>query len=218
MTQATDNGDPRRRVWDRTTDRLYADAQQQYDKIRNNAMLNDDVRLAFIAETYLAYRDNVQALEGADALNTTDRRERLERTAFGIDDMTSGTSAAERASISLAFRDAQERAAQLPDDNSALASIRRAASTGDELLVRAIGYAACSTEFAGIPHFPETAAYYLATHPRAADAVNQLAAINRPSDIATMWQFITPKPSELATYNDNQIQVLANRAKEFRTA
>jgi vacuolar-type H+-ATPase subunit I/STV1 len=73
----------------------------------------------------------------------------------------------------LSRRDADERAARLDDQTSALEALERAELSGDSTLARSITLAALGRGWSAVI---ET---YRASHPSAADALDQLAAIDR---------------------------------------
>jgi len=145
-----------------------------------------------------------------DAMNTANPAKKAadlataKRNLFGIDDLTTGASPADRASMAMSFRDAQQRAAQLTTSTEAQALLDLADQSGDELLARAVGNQALS----GLG-MDDVATTYLAARPRQAQAAENLRALTRMGSIADILEFVLPRPPELSQVSDNQLTALA---------
>jgi hypothetical protein len=134
------------------------------------------------------------------------------RRLFGIDDLTAGASPADRATMAMSFRDAQQRAQQLTTSSEAQELLDLADQSGDELLARAVGNAAMS----GLG-FSAVADKYLANRPKQQAAVDALQGMQRMRPMADLWEFVLPKPTELSSLHDSQIAAAAAAAGQLVT-
>ncbi len=190
--------------WNRPADQVRARLERDVQTIRDRIELSPAASQARIAAVYQ------KAKTAMDAMNTANPAKRAadlgaaKRSLFGIDDLTTGASPADRASMALSFRDAQQRAAQLTTTADAQALLDLADQSGDELLARAVGNAALS----GLG-MDDVGQAYLAARPQQAKAYDALRALTRMGSIAEILEFVLPKPPELAQLSDSQLTTLA---------
>lgn len=199
-------------VWDRPADRIRDQAEAAYNRARNNPAITTEAGLSLIAKAYIAAR------AGMDGLIPQSQGQRrvdlaaLKRKLYGVDDLVGAASPADKATVAISYRDAQQRVAQVESPNELMYLLDNAEQTGDELLARAVGNAALS---GGIFGNTDVADKYLSTRPAKAAAWEQLQAASRLPDAATLFEFALPKPSELAALNDSEVAALAAKANAF---
>lgn len=200
---------PTTATWDRPADRLRDSFQTQLDAIRSRTDLNDSGKRARIAKAYQPVKAKMDALAGSSATDKTAAVAQANRTLYGIDDILASASPADKATVAISFRDAQDRAAQIGyDANAAQILWDSAARSGDELLARAVGGYCLDNRLSDV------ADQFLATHPTQAQALNDLAALQRTTNGgAALFEFILPTPSELSGLTDYQIAALAGQAR-----
>jgi len=191
-----------------------ADAIRQQHEDRNNAIrarteLTADAQRALIAKNYLAAKDRMGTLQQTAGDETAATMSSAGRTAFGTSDIPG-----DPASVSISYRDAQDRADSLNDPNDAARLLARAEQSGDEPLARAV--AAKSFEMhsarigAGNSAWASVVDDYTATRPRAATAVQTLAELgSRPNTTRELFSYVLPKPPELGNVSDYQLPALA---------
>lgn len=209
-----DPTDPRLRTWDRPADRLRAAAETRYDKLRNNPALNADARQALIAQTWANLSSDMSNLSRQAGQTNAGDLARAKKAVHGIEDVMASASPAERASLAISFRDAQDRAAQTTSEAHQLALLDSADTSGDELLVRAVGSHALQQ--ANV--FGTTSAVadkYLEMRPKIADAYQRLQQMSQPTSTASMFEFVAPKPAELNGMTDATATTLAAGAARY---
>jgi hypothetical protein len=193
--------DPRRRVWDRPADEIRGDAERYYTSVRDNPDLTSDAKQRLIATKYVAIKQRLDALNSSEPSRKAADVETAKRAAFGIDDLLARTTPAEAAAISLSFRDAQARAAQLINAREAQNLLDTARQSGDELLVRAIGNHALNT--LGMSDVADS--YLACVHPDRAETVQRVAQLNQMPDFAGLMEFVCPTPAEVASMSSGQL-------------
>ncbi len=190
--------------WNRPADKIRAGLERDVQNIRDRIELNPAASQARIAAVYLKAKTAMDAMNTANPAKKAADVAAAKRNLFGIDDITTGTTPADRAAMSLSFRDAQQRAAQLTTSAEAQALLDLADQSGDELLARAVGNQALS----GLG-MDDVATTYLAARPRQAQAAEALRGLTRMGSIADILEFVLPRPPELSQVSDNQLTALA---------
>jgi hypothetical protein len=215
-----DPTDPRKRlVWDRPADKVRDSAEAAYERTRGDRSLNSDARLARVAKTYVSTRDELQMMQGASGVNAQAALAAAKRNLFGTDDLVRNGSPADAAAIAVSYRDAQDRAARIETPEEAAELLARAEESGDELLARAVGAHVLARSplhalgFGGA--FDGVAEQYLNARPAQAQAYDDLVRLNHAGSVTDMWEFVSPKPTELSGMNDAQIETLAAGADQY---
>jgi len=197
-------------VWDRPADQVRNGINRQVQRIRDQRGITPEASQALMAAAYLKGK---ATLDGMNTANPAQRAADLavaKRTAFGVDDLLTGTSETDKAAVMLSFRDAQQRAAQLSTAAEARALLDTAMQTGDELLTRAVGNHAMTSLDMG-----DTAQAYLDAHPAQAQAVQALADLQQPLSMAALFEFVCPLPPELSNLTEYAIADLAANASKY---
>lgn len=191
-------------AWNRPADLVRSGLERDVQRIRDRIELNPAAAQARIAAVYLKAKSAMDAMNAANPAKRAADLATAKRNLFGIDDMTAGASPADRASMAMSFRDAQQRAAQLTTPGEAQALLDLADQSGDELLARAVGNQAMT----GMG-MADVAQNYLAARPRQAQAYDALRALTKMGSIAEILEFALPKPPELTQVSDNQLAAMA---------
>lgn len=199
-----DNPGGYRPVWDRPADKVRDDLDTKINRVRANKDLTPEAKRIQIARHYSDAKTAIDAMAASKPNETAAQVAAAKRAAFGIDDLVSGASPAERATMAMSYRDAQQRAAQITNPAEALHLMGIAEQSGDELLVRAIGNA--SLQGFGMS---EVADHYLAQRPAQAEALQRVHDLQRPPSLATMLEHVVPKPAEVSNLDDGQIAQIA---------
>jgi hypothetical protein len=206
MTSPTTTG------WNRPADTIRSNLESAVQGIRNRNALSPEARRTLIAAAYTKARTAMDALNSANPGKQAADLAAAKRRLFGIDDLTAGASPADRATMAMSFRDAQQRAQQLTTSSEAQELLDLADQSGDELLARAVGNAAMS----GLG-FSAVADKYLANRPKQQAAVDALQGMQRMRPMADLWEFVLPKPTELSSLHDSQIAAAAAAAGQLVT-
>jgi len=193
-------------------------AEGDYTKFRNRGDLSTQEIQRRIATIFLRTKQalaNMADQAGADfekATTTATTR------AFGIADLA-GNDPVNQASVSMSYRQAQDRASTLGDETAALAMLAQAESTGDELQARAVAWTASAqgTVLGGLV-WSEVLEAFAATRPKAGDAINTLLRLRQvpkgTSGLFAFLAFAAPIPVELAGLTDYQISALSAGAAD----
>ena len=190
-------------AWNRPADLVRSGLERDVQRIRDRIELSPAAAQARIAAVYLKAKTSMDAMNTANPAKRAADLAAAKRNLFGIDDLTTGASPADRASMALSFRDAQQRAAQLTTTAEAQALLDLADQSGDELLARAVGNAALS----GLG-MDDVGQAYLAARPQQAKAYDALRGLTRMGSIAEILEFVLPKPPELAQVSDNRLAAM----------
>ncbi len=200
-------------AWDRPADKVRDALSAQVDKIRNRKELNPAAAKSLIAQSYVAAHQQMADLNSNAPQAKAAQVAAAKRAAFGIDDLTKGSTPAEQAALAMNFRDAQQRAGQLSSAGQAQALYDTANQSGDELFTRAVGNRALSDPALGATAVADD---FLASHPDQAAALADLQQLlTAAPDAASLFEYILPRPSELSSLNDTAIAALANSANTF---
>ena len=180
-----------------------ADTQNRIELIRGDARLSADAKTEAIAKEWLAGRQRLEDLRAKTSTDTANRVEYLERRVFG----QLGTA---DPAAAISYRDAQDRAANLADQQQALELLARADRGGDDVLARAVGRRAAEM---GWGHVMDA---FTASRATVADDLRELADINRQGALGYVVQsamaYELPRPDELAGMSDYAVQDVANGA------
>ncbi len=195
---------PATTTWNRPADQVRARLERDVQNIRDQIELSPAASTARIAKVYVKAKASMDAMNTANPAKKAADLAAAKRNLFGIDDMTAGASPADRAAVSLSFRDAQQRAAQLTTTAEAQALLDLADQSGDELLARAVGNAALS----GLG-MDDVGQAYLAARPQQAKAYDTLRGLTRMGSIVEILEFVLPMPPELTQVSDSQLTALA---------
>jgi len=197
-------------VWTRPADTVRDGLNQQIERIRGHSELSTDAMLSLVAATYLKGKAQLDGMDTNNPAQVAAQVAAVKRAAFGIDDLLTGSSQADRATMAMSFRDAQQRAAQTTTSSEAQTLLDVANQSGDELLARAVGNHALSSMDMG-----DVTEAYLAAHPAQAAALDELQQLQQPASAATMFEFVAPKPPELSSMSDGQIVAYAAQASKY---
>lgn len=198
-------------TWHRQADKLRDNAERQYQRVRDNKSLNLEAVRAFMAKIYLQLHDDMEVVARQSGVASQDQVAALNRRVFGVDDLLAKASAADKATVSISLRDAQDRANRIETPGEADSLYQTAVQTGDELLVRAVGSMALTS-----PGYADLAERYRSDHPTQADAWRQLLEISTPQSVASVFEFVTPMPPELASLRPSEIPALAAQARQIQ--
>jgi hypothetical protein len=193
-------------VWDRPADQVRDAFGRQADQIRANGDLNYQAIQRGIAKAWIRAKTQLDQLAAQSGTDKTADLADAKARAFGLPDILKGATAAEAASITMSFRDAQQRASQLESPGDIQELYDTAKQSGDELLVRAVANRAMAF------NLDTVSGDYLASHPQQAQALQDLRELTRPLSAAAMFEFLAPTPSELAGLAPFQIEALADGA------
>lgn len=190
--------------WNRPADQIRSAAEQGYARVRGTGRdLNPEGLRRAMAKVWVAAADALAKLGGDTPAKHAAAVAAAQRAVFGIDDLTEGMTPAEQAATSMAFRDAQQRAAAIDNAAQARALLDQAAQTGDELLARAVGNYCLNNGYVDLSES------YLSDRPAKRAALNELQVLNRPASAATMWEFVCPTPPELSALSEVAIRTVA---------
>ncbi len=197
-----------------------ADAiRQRHDddnnKVRSRTELTPDAQRALIAKNYLAAKSQMTDLQQSAGTNTVAAKAKAGREAFGVQGISG-----DPASVSISYRDAQDRADSLNDPNDAAKLLARAERSGDEPLARAVAARALemydSSFGGGSPAWASVVDDFTATRPRAATAVQTILDLaDGPMTARAMFAWVLPKPLDLGTVDGYQLQSLADGTQTF---
>jgi len=210
MTQPLPTLDNPTAVWTRPADTVRDGLNQQIERIRGHSELSTDAMLSLVAAAYVKGKAQLDGMDTNNPAQVAAQVAAVKRAAFGIDDLLTGASQADKATMAMSFRDAQQRAAQLTTAGEARDLLDTAMATGDELLVRAIGNRALTSLDMG-----DVTESYLTNHPAQAQALDELQQLQKPASAATMFEFVAPKPPELSGMSDGQIAAYAAQASKY---
>ena len=210
MTQPLPTLDNPTAVWDRPADTVRDGLNQQIERIRGRRELSTDAMLSLVAAAYVKGKAQLDGMDTNNPAQVAAQVAAVKRAAFGIDDLLTGSSQADRATMAMSFRDAQQRAAQTTTSSEAQTLLDLANQSGDELLARAVGNHAMASMDMG-----DVTESYLTNHPTQAEALDELQQLQQPASAATMFEFVAPKPPELSSMSDGQIVAYAARASKY---
>jgi len=210
MTQPLPTLDNPTAVWDRPADTVRDGLNQQMERIRGHSELSTDAMLSLVAAAYLKGKAQLDGMNANNPAQIAAQVAAVKRKAFGIDDLLAGASQADKATMAMSFRDAQQRAAQTTTSSEAQTLLDLANQSGDELLARAVGnHAMASMDMRDVTES------YLTNHPAQAAALDELQQLQQPASAATMFEFVAPKPPELSGMSDGQIVAYAAQTSKY---
>jgi hypothetical protein len=197
--------------WLRKAEQLRENLATRTEALAADRRLSDAAKLSRMAATYLGAKRQMDELAQQHANLTAAHQRKLERQAFGIDDIA-GHGTLDRATASIGYRDAQDRVAKLTEPGEAQTLLSRAERSGDELLARAVAAHAAEQGWTDV------LTTYTATRPTAAAALEQLEQAQAGGTARDLFAWVTPAPSALAGVNDVRLRELAADAALTGTA
>jgi len=210
MTEPLPTLDNPTAVWDRPADTVRDGLNRQIERIRGHSELSTDALLSLVSAAYLKGKAQLDGMNTNNPAQVAAQVAAVKRAAFGIDDLLTGASQADKATMAMSFRDAQQRAAQTTTSSEAQTLLDVANQSGDELLARAVGNHAIASLDMG-----DTAQAYLDQHPAQAQAVQALADLQQPLSMAALFEFVCPLPPELSNLTEYAIADLAANASKY---
>lgn len=193
------------------TDQVRQDAAAATAAVRANTDLSNEAAARKMAQIHVAATRKMADLQQRANAWRQQSVTSAQNAAWGIDDIPGA--AGNRPAISMSYRDAQDRAAQLDTPQEAAALLAQANETDDELLARAIARHVYTLGVAApfpVPAWSAVLDDYLATRPRAQAAVDKLIRLTKqPAPAVAMFTYVVPPPSELAGMRPDQIEALA---------
>lgn len=191
-------------------ERIRQSFSDRAEALRSNANLSSEGLRARLARAYLEAKTEMQALQTRQGDDVQSRIRALNAKVWGLDDIA-GRNGTDRASASVSYRDAQDRAAAVETMQGALALLVRAEATGDELLARALAARAASEPLSGWGDVLEA---YFNERPQKVAAYLELRDLSRsPRSGADIFAFAVPVPQELGTMPEYQVQALADDSR-----
>lgn len=172
------------------------------DAIRRETRLSDEGKQAQLAANYLAHQKQLDTLRANATGAVESRKTQLRKQLFGV---------AQDPATLASFRDAQARAAELPNAQAAHDALDRAAITGDHLQAKATALTAADRGWS------DALDHYAADTPGAGDALAELAQLNsgdpRITRVTNDMAFSLPLPPELRSQRNN-LATLAAQAPD----
>jgi hypothetical protein len=185
---------------------LRGEYQRLMDGIRNDRTLSPHGKQKELATLYLDYKPRMEKLEADENTQHQTRAKALRRDLFGLPGYADPNTA-------ISYRDAQDRAASIEDEQTALRLLNRAELSGDTSLAKAVAARAFEAGW------NETINQYADANPASEAKFNELIEIESYGKgsagfaqiLGAAMTYSVEKPTELGMYNvDSQIQALAN--------
>lgn len=182
--------------------------RQRTDAIRADKRLTPEAKRAAIAREYLQAKNEIRALQSAEATERSSRQNELKKSLFGLEGFTTAQDA-------ISYRDAQDRADSIPvnAEDRALTLLRRAELSGDSILTKALINRALEAGWV------QVANSYIEANPVQGQRLEELWALQDPdpmspaalqAQITSEATFEVPKPDEISSYaSDNTIEAIA---------
>jgi hypothetical protein len=170
------------------------------DQIGCQASLTPAAQTCLVAREFLKAKSAMDQLSGSTAAATAARTSLLNAKVWGVADVPG-----DRASVSISYRDAQDRAGALSNPHDAMYLLDTATRSGDELLSRAI---ASQGDTMG---WTEVTDQYFGSRPAAAAAYAELQQLAPSLGSATdIFLYVLPAPVGLNAANPYRIQQIAD--------
>ena len=182
---------------------LNQDAARRIREIRSDERLSDHGKASAIARVFAGAKPQLQALREEEAAALADRRRHLEAKVFSGWLSTTGSPL-----DVIAFRDAQDRVANLQNPAEALELLARAEKTGDKGLANAIAQLAVERSWADVFQA------WMGPRDWVRPYVEELAEIDEhlaATNVHHSMAFTLPVPPEIAhaAHNPRQLDLLA---------
>ena len=183
---------------------IRAGAALQIEDIRNDKKLTAEAKRQEIARWYLHANASLSELKEKTAQAAASRTATLESSIFGFTSSDPSTA--------ISHRDAQDRAASLDpaDEANALNLLRRALTSGDTILAKAIVSTGIENDWADVVN------NYSAFHPHLEAKVDELWTLkhdvpgHESTDLKTQMldapAYSLPKPTELGGHSESTIR------------
>jgi len=188
--------------------KLKADYQRLVDDIRNNRTLSEHGKRKELAILYIDYKPRMEALEAEENATKETRAKALRRDLFGLSGFADPHAA-------ISYRDAQDRAANIQDEDAAMSLLNRAELSGDTSLAKAVAARAFESGWNRVINT------YADGNPASEAKFNELIDIESygrgsaglAQILGQAMTYSVDKPAELGNYSmDTQIVDLANSA------
>ena len=203
-------GDPRLRTWDRPADRVRADLDRRVPVFVIGRRCRVRHRPRSLRRRMSMLRRRCRRCRTRVVRRRAAKIAQLQRQVYGVEDLVARAAVGDRVTVAISYRDAQDRAEKIQNESEALALLATAERSGDELLARAVGGWAIDRGY------QQVADTFLATRPGQARALAELQQTQTPLNVADMWEFVLPKPAEIAALSDASIATLAAAAASLR--
>ncbi len=182
---------------------------QRAEQVRNRSELTSSAKVGMLARNHAEAKAAMADLAQQAAADAATTRRASMAKAFGVAGVPG-----DPASLAISMRDAMDRAAALTSGRDAVALLDRAATSGDEVLARAVAShsfaQATAPGISGLDDDWSTVVNTFAdTRPTAADAIRTLIDLNRPDP---GWTFVVPSPPELHGIPSGQLDSLVASA------
>lgn len=188
--------------------KLKGEYQQLVEDIRNNRTLSAHGKQKELARLYIDYKPRMEALEQEETSTAQTRAKALRRELFGLSGYVDPNTA-------ISYRDAQDRAANIQDEDAAMSLLNRAELSGDTSLAKAVAAKAFDSGWNRVIN------EYADANPTSESKFNELIEIESYGKgsagfaqiLSQAMTYGVDKPAELSGYSlDTQIVDLANSA------
>lgn len=187
---------------------LRGEYQNLVESIRGDRSLSEHGKQKELARLYIDYKPRMQALEAEENSTKQTRLKTLRRDLFGLSGFADPNTA-------ISYRDAQDRAANIQDEEAAMSLLSRAELSGDTSLAKAVaaksfesGWSRVINEYADANPTSEAKFQELVDLESYGKGSAGLAQI-----LGAAMIYGVDKPNELGGYSmDSQIVDLANSA------
>ncbi|MDO9439887.1 MAG: hypothetical protein Q7T73_03260 [Beijerinckiaceae bacterium] len=171
-------------------------ADRHIKSARNNPDISVEKRNKIIARAYLDLKDGLDQLEASTKRAADARRSELERSVYGIPNKAD-------ASAMISYRDALDRASQVEKEAAAVDLYKRAQTSGDDLLARAVLATAYQNQWVNVINnhaelYPETDAQ-----------LNELWNAQSGFMGGGLFDFVAPVPNEIRNHTESSLRVMA---------
>lgn len=185
---------------------LRGEYQRLIEGIRNDRTLSPHGKQKELASLYLDYKPRMERLEAEETAQHQTRSKALRRDLFGLPGYADPNTA-------ISYRDAQDRAASIEDEQTALTLLNRAELSGDTSLAKAVAAKAFESGWNQVIN------EYADANPNSEAKFNELIDLESYGKgsagfaqiLSAAMTYSVDKPNELGMYNmDSQIEALAN--------
>lgn len=175
-------------------------AAKAIEHARNNSDISQEKKARLIARAYIDLKDGLEAIETGHAKQESTRRAQLERKLYGIPNHADANSM-------ISYRDALDRAGQIPDDNNgeaaAIALLNRAQTSGDELLVRAVLATGYERQWVDVINT------HINQNPNIDGDANELWTLQQNQASAFSFEHVATPPREISNYGETTLRTMA---------
>lgn len=185
---------------------IKSEFSRDVERIRADSQLSDAGKEAAIARAYVTAQEALGRMQAQQEADAKRRVRALEREIFGL-------YGAADASESISYRDAQDRAAALPDDGEqqALRLLHQAERSGDRHLAKAIVQRALEARWAQVLN--AYADEHPGSEPKLQELVDIYVGLPGSESLARLlgraMAYELPKPAELVRFGEVRLRDLA---------